>query len=195
MTSGNPCLFPTHVEQDQMSEEDRARASRLSPRLRRGSRRLLGKLAAASAMSIPAFVGCTPDQAAEMLSGKGAITFANDCSATQTKSRFRVPGETVNMKVSLPSRIGDQEVMEVVSLKRNDTLQLLDKWRTEVSPGWSSYCKPLPLLELLMKVAFQSIMGGGTATDLKKGSITLQIEAYTGSTLRAQGTVTVDWEL
>ena len=106
-----------------------------------------------------------------------------------------MPGETVNMKVNLPSKIGDQEVLEVVSLKRNDALQLLDKWRTEVSPGWSSYCKPLPLLELLMKVAFQSIMGGGTVTGLKKGSITLQIEAYTGSTLRAQGTVTVDWEL
>ena len=195
MTSGNPCLFPTHVEQDQMIEEDRARASRLSPRTKFGSRRFLGRLTAAGAMSVPTFVSCTPDQAAEMLTGKGAITFSNDCSETQSKSRFRVPGETVNMKVTLPSRIGDQEVVEVVSLKRNDTLQLLDKWRTEVSPGWSSYCKPLPLLELLMKVAFQSIMGGGTATDLKKGSITLQIEAYTGSTLRAQGTVTVDWEL
>lgn len=183
------------MKSEHMNGQDQAGAGRLSPRLRLGSRRLLGQLAAASAMSIPAFVGCTPDQAAEMLSGKGAITFANDCSATQQKSRFRVPGETVNMKVSLPTRIGEQEVVEFVSLKRNDTLQLLDKWRTDVSPGWSSYCKPLPLLELLMKVAFQSIMGGGTATDFKKGSITLQIEAYTGSTLRAQGTVTIDWEL
>jgi hypothetical protein len=178
-----------------MSEEDRARPSRRSPRAELLSRRSIGWLAAAGAMSTPLVVSCTPDQAAELLTGKGTITFSNDCSATQTKSRFTVPGETVNMKVNLPSKIGDQEVLEVVSLKRNDALQLLDKWRTEVSPGWSSYCKPLPLLELLMKVAFQSIMGGGTVTGLKKGSITLQIEAYTGATLRAQGTVTIDWEL
>ena len=160
----------------------------------RTRRRVMVRAGVASVLGVPAVVSCTPEQATELLAGRGSITFANDCEAGPTKTQFRVPAEPVNMKVSLPTRIGDQAVVEFVSIKRNDTAQLLDKWRTDVSPSRSSYCKPLPLLELLLKVAFQSIVGGNT-TDFKKGSFTLLIEAYTGTTLRAQGTVTIDWDV
>jgi hypothetical protein len=106
----------------------------------------------ASVFGVPTILSCTPEQATELLAGRGSITFANDCEAGPTKTQFRVPAEPVNMRVSLPTKIGEQAVVEFVSIKRNDTVQLLDKWRTDVSPSWSSYCKPLPLLELLMKL-------------------------------------------
>lgn len=160
----------------------------------RTRRRAIVEASVASVFGVPTILSCTPEQATELLAGRGSITFANDCEAGPTKTQFRVPAEPVNMRVSLPTKIGEQAVVEFVLIRRNDTVQLLDKWRTDVSPSWSSYCKPLPLLELLMKVAFQSIVGGNT-TDFKKGSFTLLIEAYTGTTLRAQGSVTIEWEV
>ena len=139
---------------------------------------------------------CTPEDAGAIAWGRGTITFANDCDAGPTKARFRLPLETPVMRVNLRGRAGTDVVTEFISIKKGgDTVQLLNKYRTDVSPSISSYCKGLPFLELLMRLGLETILSGGSAEGMKKGSLDLLVEACTGSDLRALGTVTVEWEM
>ena len=138
---------------------------------------------------------CTPEDAAAIASGRGTITFASDCEAGPTKTRFRLPLETPVMRVNLRGRAGTDVVTEFISLKTSgESVQLLDKFRTDVIPNSTSYCKALPFLELLMRLGLATILSGRSVQDLKQGSVDLVVDAYTGADLRASGTVTVQWD-
>ena len=162
----------------------------------RAPRRTLLITGALTATVVARTAACTPEDAAAIASGRGTITFASDCEAGPTKTRFRLPLETPVMRVNLRGRAGTDVVTEFISLKKSaESVQLLDKFRTDVIPNSTSYCKALPFLDLLMRLGMSAILGGRSAEDLRQGSVDLVVDAYTGADLRASGTVTVEWEV
>ena len=136
--------------------------------------------------------GCTPQDAANVVAGRGTVEFASACEGGPTKSAFTAQ-EPVVMRVRLPTKLGVQNVTEILVQNSGGTKSVLDTMTTQVSPSWTTYCKPLPVLAMVLASAFQGILSnpGG----LKAGALDLQVEVYTGNDLRGTGDVRITYDL
>ena len=97
------------------------------------------------------------------------------------------------MRVRLPTKLGVQTVTEIVVQNAGGTKTVLDTMTTQVSPSWTSYCKALPVLAMVMASALQGILSNPAG--LRAGTLDLQVEVYTGNDLRGSGDVRITYDL
>ena len=139
-----------------------------------------------------AAISCTPQDAANAVAGRGTVEFASACEGGPTKAAFTAR-EPVVMRVRLPTKLGVQNVTEILVQNSGGTKSVLDTMTTQVSPSWTTYCKPLPVLAMVLASAFQGILSNPVG--LKAGALDLQVEVYTGNDLRGTGDVRITYDL